>query len=240
MFRWERRLPRLASALLETKADVIGTQEGWHRQILDMLRMLPGYRLVDEHRDWDETKMYPCLFVRSDSIDVDWSRDVWLSRHPRRQGSRSFGSIFPRIMTLCRGTHAGTGRELVIGCLHLDHLSDRTRRKQAGVAVRQLRKAGAFEGPTLLLGDFNEAPSKAVHRLFLRKTHLVDPWQHLAVPEEPTFHGYGSATDPQRQRIDWILSGPELEALEARRIEAPRPGEYLSDHHPVLLRFRFR
>jgi endonuclease/exonuclease/phosphatase family metal-dependent hydrolase len=239
-FRWECRLPALAAALLETEADIIGTQEGWHSQIRQMLGMLPGYRLVDEHRNWDETKMYPCLFVRSDSLDIDWSRDVWLSRHPRREGSRSFGSVFPRIMTLSGATHTGTSRKLVIGCLHLDHLSDRTRRKQAGVAVRQLRKAGALEGPTLLLGDFNEAPSKAVHRLVLRKTPLVDPWQSLGLPEEPTFHGYGGATEPQRRRIDWILSGPEFEALEGRRIEPPRPGDYLSDHDPVLMRFRFR
>lgn len=143
-------------------------------------------------------------------------------------------------MTLCRGTHTATAGKLLIGCLHLDHLSDRTRRKQAGVVVRQLRKAGAFEGPTLLLGDFNEAPSKAVHRLVLRKTPLVDPWQSLELPDEPTFHGYGGATEPQRKRIDWILSGPEFEALEGRRIEPRHPGEYFSDHHPVLLRLRIR
>ncbi|MFP4431469.1 MAG: endonuclease/exonuclease/phosphatase family protein [Spirochaetaceae bacterium] len=239
-FRWECRLPHLAAALLETEADVIGTQEGWHRQILDMLGMLPEYRLVDEHRNWDETKMYPCLFVRSGSIDVEWSRDIWLSRHPRRPGSRSFGSVFPRIMTLCRGTHTATNKKLLIGCLHLDNLSDRTRRKQAGVVVRELRKAGACEGPTLLLGDFNEAPSKGVHRLVIRKTPLVDPWQALELPEEPTFHGYGGATEPQRKRIDWILSSPEFEAVEGRRIDPPRRGDYLSDHHPVLLRFRMR
>lgn len=238
--RWELRYPRLAEALLKTSADIIGTQEGWRRQIQEMHRLLPGYQLVDGHRNWDETKMYPCIFVRPEVFDVLEGRDIWLSRRPLTPGSRSFGSAFPRLITLCRARHRQTGRDVVIGCLHLDHLSGRTRQKQAAVASRQLKKNGAFEAPTLLLGDFNESPAEAVHSLFVEKTSLYDPWERLGLADEATFHGYGAASESQKQRIDWVLATSEFEAQEAGRVESPSPDRYLSDHHPVLFRFHLR
>ena len=238
--RWEFRVPRLAEALRDTEADIIGTQEGWRRQIREMHHLLPGYQLADSHREWDESKMYPCIFLRPETFEVLGGSDIWLSRRPSTPGSRSFGSAFPRLITLCRARHRPTGRELVIGCLHLDHLSDTTRKKQAAVATRQMERNGAFSVPTLLLGDFNESPSRGVHALFMKKTSLYDPWERLGLADETTFHGYGSATDSQQQRIDWVLATPEFEAMEARRLYSPSPGHYLSDHHPVLFRFFLR
>ena len=88
---WENRKPLLLKIFHDFNPDILGTQEGRELQIKNLARSL-SLKLVDRHRQWIQERMYPCLFINEDKIQVHKSGDIWLSETPEISGSKSFKS----------------------------------------------------------------------------------------------------------------------------------------------------
>ena len=71
-----------------------GTQEGRQPQINDLGLSSKDIILIDDHGNWIEERMYPCLFINKDHFEVHASGDIWLSETPDVAGSKSFDSAF--------------------------------------------------------------------------------------------------------------------------------------------------
>ncbi len=235
---WPNRKELLADVLLKLEPDVIATQEGWGRQVRELVSLLPGFRIVDEHRDWIEARMYPCILVKEDHVDVRDSGDSWLSATPQVPESISFGSYFPRLLTWAVLRDRRTEKSLVFANMHLDNGPKQARIEQAKVAGRELNAARPENVPVIIAGDFNAPPDGEVRQVFMEHLpQLEDPWTKLGKAEEGSFHGFGQHLDDNIARIDWILLDKRLRCHDIRLDKSCRGALTPSDHYPVVCDF---
>lgn len=235
---WPMRLPLLSETIRKAAPMVLGTQEGWEWQLRELESALGEYRIVDENRYWMEERMYPCLFVAA-GVETARSGDVWLSQTPDRPGSRSFGSIYPRLMCWAE-IELDQKRPVLFANLHLDHLSAETRSRQIEVALTALSEIATPEEPICLMGDFNDPPDGEVARTIIRHSgklglHFYDPWKQLDLPEVSSYHGFGTAEESW-SRIDWILLSDHFGCAGIDLVRDAEPPLYPSDHYPVVAR----
>lgn len=103
----------------------------------------------------------------------------------------------------------------------------RTRERQVRV-VRELIEAE--ELPVVLAGDFNSAPDSWTYRQL--STGMTDAFRVAGSGFGATYHARRPVV-----RIDFILFGPEFEAVAAE-VVTPFPSS--SDHRPLVARLRWR
>ncbi len=231
---WPVRRKYTVRCVQDLAPDVFGTQEGRHPQLLDMLQGLQGYRLADDHRSWDPSRFYPCIFYRSERLDLLDAGDRWLSETPDIHASKSWGSAFPRLATWARFRMRENGRELLFAATHLDNISAPARAGQAEMILRLLQEVNKEGLPVVLVGDFNDLPGSEPHRIVTAR--YVDAWQrfHPGGAEADTWHGFSG--EGQRGRLDWVMISQEITVLDIEIICTSYDGNYPSDHFPVRAR----
>lgn len=229
---WKNRRDFLAERLLDFNPDLVATQEGKWSQLQDLASKLTGLSCADTHRQWEAKLMYPCLFYNSDTLTLQDSGDIWLSKLPAAPGSSSFGSLFPRLCTWARFDEG-----LLAVNVHLDHSNGQTRLRQIRVLLHQINKLRG-DSALLLIGDFNESPACAVRSLINQELpELLDPWQELNQPEESSHHHF-RANDEEGSRIDWILANNTLLVSQIVLDKScSERGIYPSDHYILKARF---
>ncbi|MCH7230211.1 endonuclease/exonuclease/phosphatase family protein [Glycomyces sp. L485] len=228
---WAERRPLVGAVLEREHPTVLCTQEGRFRQLLDVKSDLDGYDWLHLGRGggsrsestaifWDESRLAP--------IEYD---HLWLSRRPNVIGSRSWGSRTVRMLTWIHFEDLEAGRDFYVVDNHLDHRSERARRKGAGLNLDVLARFGA---PAIVAGDFNCGADSKVHRM-LTAAGLTDAWDAAAerlTPAWGTFNRW--RTDPaEGDRIDWILVQPGIEVHQAAVNTYAEDGLTPSDHWPV-------
>ncbi|GAB3236356.1 endonuclease/exonuclease/phosphatase family protein [Glycomyces halotolerans] len=229
---WARRRPLVAAMLERERPTVLCTQEGRYRQLLELRADLDGYDWVHLGREggsrgeataifWDASRLAP--------LEYD---HLWLSRRPYLIGSRSWRSRAVRMLTWVRFADLETGRDFHVVDNHLDHRSERARRKGAGI---NLKVVGRFEAPAIVAGDFNCDTGSRAYRM-LTRAGLVDTWKaaaERATPEWGTFNHWRPEPVADGPRIDWILARPGFEVHRAAVNAYTEDGVTPSDHWPV-------
>lgn len=229
---WVNRLPLLQTIFTEFQPDILATQEGREKQIKSLASALP-MKLVDDHRDWIEDRMYPCFYVNEEQIKVKDSGDIWLSETPHLAGSFSFKSTFPRLCTWMHVNHLINNQDYIVINTHLDHVLEETRLEQTKVLISEIQKKNKTNLPLILMGDFNDAPDGKVRKMILEQFDLKDPWIEESIPEETSHHAF-LGEKSSGVRIDWILV-PQAFAVEEIRLEKKSFNDiFPSDHYPLL------
>jgi endonuclease/exonuclease/phosphatase family metal-dependent hydrolase len=229
---WENRKPLLLKIFHDFNPDILGTQEGRELQIKNLARSL-SLKLVDRHRQWIQERMYPCLFINEDKIQVHKSGDIWLSETPEISGSKSFKSSFPRLCTWMHITHIKSHQDYFVINTHLDHVLEETRIQQVNVLINEIQKMNKLQLPIILLGDFNDSPKGAIRKTLIERLNLFDPWIKLGQPEETSHHGFRGSNETG-DRIDWILI-PHSFVIEEIQLEKRSFNDvFPSDHYPLL------
>ncbi|PIK14642.1 endonuclease/exonuclease/phosphatase family protein [Halobacteriovorax sp. JY17] len=236
---WSGRRELLSRLINDFTPDILGTQEGREPQLKNLESLLPNHKLIDLNRDWIEERMYPCIFVNSEKVDVIDSGDIWLSQTPFEAGSKSFESAFPRLCTWIQARVIETGKDFFYVNTHLDHVLGKTRKEQIQVLITEIKKLNSLSLPIILTGDFNESPKESVREVISKEwSNLFDPWEFLGKAEETSFHKFDGTHD-NGCRIDWILAD---KIFQARSIEIRKDHEgeiYPSDHFPVFAEFNY-
>lgn len=232
---WPFRADFLCSLINNHTPTVLGSQEGRQPQLLDFESRLKNLQIIQSHRPWIAERMYPCLYINHNEIIVIESGDKWLSQTPDVPGSKSFGSSFPR---LCTWAHLKfkSGLELIVANTHLDHILQETRIKQSEVLINELLEIkNRLKLDIVLMGDFNESPNYSIKQNICERLGLIDPWEKLALAEEPSHHSFLGFEQPGL-RIDWILVPDhfEIESIKLLKDKSPT-GIYPSDHYPLIL-----
>jgi len=237
---WSVRRPVAAAMVRATKPDLMGTQEGLYRQLVDLGTDLAEYRWIGLGREGGSHGEFMAVFYRPERFEALEYDHFWLSDTPDRIGSASWGNQVRRMVTWVRFLDRESAREFVFVNTHLDHQSQPSREKSAELILERLKKIQSL-GPQILVADFNAAAEKnRVYDQLVNAGAFVDTW---TVAQERgdaigTFHNYQG---PQADggRIDWILMrGPwQVESTEVVTFE--QQGQYPSDHFPVLARLRW-
>lgn len=230
--RWAQRAPRLEALLQAERPTVLGGQEALADQATFVQESLgQAYRFVGHGRRGNGGEGNPILF---DSLRLEllgWHQAA-LSKTPSKPGSRSWGSIYPRIVVSARFRDRVTGARFLVINTHLDHLSERSRINSVRAVGRLITTADL---PVIVTGDFNATADSEPMRLLLEQNRLVETWAAAEHHRTNQLSTLGTYRPPRHStgRIDWILASPSVEvdstAINAQRYE----GGWGSDHLPV-------
>jgi endonuclease/exonuclease/phosphatase family metal-dependent hydrolase len=231
---WAARRP-VAKALIEAEApDVIGTQEGFYRQLRDMQADLPGYAWLGLGRDGGSHGEFMAVFYRPERLDPIEYDHYWLSDTPDVVGSATWGHGNRRMVTWIRFADLDTSRELYFINTHFDHDVEDARTKAARLVVERLEALDA-DLPIIMTGDFNaNAGEEEAYRLLVTDGPFRDTWEEgESTPQGlASFHGYRGPRDGGR--IDWILTRGAARATRSEIITYSEGGQFPSDHFPVV------
>jgi endonuclease/exonuclease/phosphatase family metal-dependent hydrolase len=236
---WLFRKDLVIAVIRRRRPALLGTQEGLARQLSDLRDALPEYRVLAFPRTVDDTAQCPTLFYRYGDLEAQGGGEFWLSRTPSVPLSSDWNSAFPRMISYGTFRHGNSGKTFLAAVTHLDHASPEARFEQAAIVSRWVR--GRKE-PVLVMGDFNDSPGSAVHRLLAgAETGLRDTWQVLEKEEGPrafTHHDFEGI--PRKTRMDWILAGPDFDVVDGRILRDHEGSRFPSDHFPYEAGLAFR
>lgn len=236
---WTWRKDVLVDTIRGFGPDVLGTQELLDEQAAYIQAELPQYAFVGAGRNNGKLSGGEMcgIFYRRDRFRQVDAGHFWLSDEPDEPGSRSWGSWFTRMTTWVKlAPLAGGGEPFYVFNTHFDVGSERARRESAKLIRRQIAKL-AGSAPVVITGDFNDTEGTDTYQTLLAgKTgpRLIDAFRHVHPQrraDEATHHGFDG--DTQGQRIDWILTSPTLEPVDAAIVRHHDDGRYPSDHYPV-------
>jgi endonuclease/exonuclease/phosphatase family metal-dependent hydrolase len=238
---WAQRRPAMGALLRTERPHLIGTQEGLAGQLRELHADLGArYAFVGTGRDGGDRGEFAAVFYDDTRLLPQRSGHFWLSDTPDVVGSNTWAARTVRMVTWVRFLDVVTGARLYAMNTHLDHISEPARQRSAVLIGDRL---AAFDPrlPVVLTGDFNApaGPGSPVYDLLVTRAGLVDTW--TAAPARGaavgTCPGWGPAV-PDGERIDWILTTPDV-TVRAAAINDYRDGAQCpSDHLPVQARLR--
>lgn len=244
--RWELRKDLLFGVVRDASADLVGLQEALDGQIQELLTTLPQYGVVGVGRDDGRTRgEYAAILYRRDRFRVSDAGTFWFSDTPEVVASKSWGNTITRICTWARFIDR-EGRAFWHYNVHLDHQSQPSRERSAGLLAERIAARRVLTEPAIVTGDFNvgeanpailrlTAPQNGAAALFIDTFRARHPDEKTA----GTFSGFkfGVTTG---DKIDYVLVPPGTEVLEAAIVRTSRNDRYPSDHFPVVARVVLR
>ncbi|WP_221029803.1 endonuclease/exonuclease/phosphatase family protein [Actomonas aquatica] len=239
---WPDRRPAVAAIIRQHAPDVLGTQEGLHRQVTDIDTDLPGYGWLGQGRAGGNDDEFCAIFYRLDRVQPIKSGHFWLSDTPEVVGSMTWGNRYRRMVTWARFRELRTEREFVVLNTHFDHEVEAARQKSAALIVERLPEL-AGDLPVVVVGDFNcTAGDSPAFSTLTDGTGLIDTWTAASWIEPDTgvntFHGY-EAPVFNNERIDWILARQPVQVGRSDIVMTRHEGEIPSDHFPVVVELTF-
>lgn len=233
---WDARRDIAIQMLRAEDPDVIGTQELFKRQGDEIVAGLPQYAWFGEGRRGSHDDEHMGVFYRKDRLRVRESGNFWLSDTPDVPGSRTWGNLYPRLVTWARFERIADGATFTLYNTHLPYRDeDEAARIRGAELIRARLERLDQNEPIILTGDFNAPPESRVHATLTAR--LTDAW--LAAPQrsgpEATFHNF---TGKPNRRIDWIMFRG-LTPTSAKTVTTQANGRYPSDHFPVIVEFSF-
>lgn len=240
---WNNRRDFACEWVRDQNPSIVGFQEATpvHLEALNSMLGMPG---IGENRDPGE------IFGEANPVYWDpeiWrleeSRTFWLSTHPSRPVTKFQDSSLPRIFTVA--ILESVDERIRVINTHWDHMSSQAR-ELSGILLRFFLLGRPFEDeavenfaqrtkhdPTVVMGDFNEAPTEPGRRI-LKSGTLACGWQATgqSLPYPHTFHDF---TGEERGAIDGLYTSPSI-ALHslAAPVVRKESGLWLSDHHPLV------
>jgi endonuclease/exonuclease/phosphatase family metal-dependent hydrolase len=250
--RWENRRKMVFDVVGDNHPDVVGLQEALRFQIDEIRKALPAYGEIGVAREDGKTEgEYCAILYRHDRFDIDESGTFWLSDTLEVSGSSHWGNACVRICTWARFVEKKSGGAFYLYNTHLDHVSQPSREKSAVLLAQRIGDRRHVD-PFVLTGDFNAGENNALIMYLKGKTALggqnegkstnpvpmADTFRvlHPNAKEAETAHEFRGSR--QGNKIDYVLTPPEAQVLEAQILHDNICGRYPSDHFPVTARLR--
>lgn len=232
--RWDARRDQAVEMLRAEDPDVIGTQELYKSQGDELVARLPNFTWFGEGRKGGAADEHMGVFYRKDRLEVRDSGNFWLSDSPHVPGSRTWGNLYPRMVTWARFERIADGATFTFYNTHLPYrdIDEEARIRCAELMLARLKELPSNE-IVILVGDFNAPPESRVYTTLTGT--FSDAWLTSTRRSGPegTFHGF---TGKPERRIDWVLYRG-LKPLSATTVTTNRQQRYPSDHFPVLVEF---
>lgn len=237
---WRFRRDRVANAIRFYDAEIVGTQEVLHGQLVDLQQRLPEYGVVGVGReDGKEKGEYSALWYKKERFEVLDSGNFWLSETPEVPGSKGWDGACERIAAWARLKDKETGKVILALNTHLDHVGEVARREGVALVLDRIHEWGKGV-QVIVTGDFNVGPESEVIRQVTdanHPKHLTDARTVSPIVYGPdwTFHDFGRWPMEKRERIDYVFLGEGWKVTRYGVLAELENEAYLSDHAPVLV-----
>lgn len=241
---WKNRKDIVANTITYYEADIVGTQEVLHNQLLDLDASLPDYSSIGVGRlDGMEKGEYSAIFYNHNKLTETGSGYFWLSENPLAVGEKGWDAACERIATWAKLKDNRTGKIFFVLNTHFDHVGKKARTESAKLILEKV-KLYAKKLPVIVTGDFNSTPESEAIRILTDTSnplHLTDSRAVSPTVEGPdwTFHDFGRVPLNERELIDYVFVKNNVNILTCKVIDEKVDDKYTSDHNPVLVRVQF-
>ena len=132
--------------------DIIGTQEGLHHQLNDLMDRLPNYDYIGVGRDDGKIEgEHSAIFYKTDMFELKDNGDFWLSEDTS-QPNKGWDAVLPRICSWGKFQEKTSGLIFLSLYVHFDHVAPELRKESAKLILDKIKMiAGDFLH--LLTGD---------------------------------------------------------------------------------------
>jgi endonuclease/exonuclease/phosphatase family metal-dependent hydrolase len=244
---WIFRRDLVSEILKNYRPDVLGLQEALDFQISEIRAMLPGYEMVNIISSGNSKVLNNAIFYNAARFSLSEEGTFWYSDTPDNPGSKGWGNIMTRTCTWARLVEKKSPQAFYFYNTHLDHLSQRSRKKSVVLLTKRIQ-ARSYQDAFVLTGDFN-AREKSVPIQYLKgkiflntkaagKVLNPDPLIDTFRARYPnhrnaaTFHGYRRFFF--RFKLDYIFVPSTVCVQDAQIIQLRRKRCYPSDHFPLF------
>lgn len=232
---WEDRKQAVTNLIQFHEFDIFGIQEGFHEQVQDIKRQLPGFGYIGVGRDDGAEKgEHSAIFFNQQRFKLIKDGTFWLSATDTEKPNKGWDAALPRICTWGVFVDNQNGKQFIFMNTHFDHIGVEARRESAKLILAKAKELA--EGlPIILTGDFNVDETNEAY-LTLAKSGIVQDTHELAkIVYEPnsSFNGWGKALKT-KQRIDHIFITPPFQVRKYGILTDTYMGKFPSDHFPVM------
>ncbi|MDX1328822.1 MAG: endonuclease/exonuclease/phosphatase family protein [Arenibacter sp.] len=232
---WNDRKETMVQLLQHYNADIVGIQEGLHRQVTYLNGALPGFAYVGVGRDDGMQKgEYTAILYNAEKFKVLKTNTFWLSDTPEKV-SVGWDAALERICTYALFENLETKKQFWVFNTHFDHRGTKARSNSAQLIYKKINEITTKGTPVILMGDLNLTPdTKAIQ--FLQQ-YLADG---MEITKKPFYGPVGTfnAFDLDRvitDRIDYIFV-KDIEVLSYTHIDDRLANnKHISDHLPVMI-----
>jgi endonuclease/exonuclease/phosphatase family metal-dependent hydrolase len=230
---WFYRADLLIEDVNSVKPDIIGFQEVSILHYGYLQKAMPDYDSELMYRDdWILSEGCP-VFYRTDKYEKLDSGSFWLSETPEVM-SKDWGAAHYRVCTYVILKDKMSGREFVVFNTHLDHVSEEARINGIQVVLDKIEEFGGL--PAFLMGDLNAYPDEET----ILFTHASFDDAHVIAEKRDdgaTFHKWGTKSDGNDKRIDYIMISKGDATVSEYRIVNNKHGDaYSSDHYSIYIK----
>lgn len=241
---WSNRKDMVRDFLKVESPDVVGFQEVLLNQLEDIRAFMPDYISVAAGRSdgINEGEMTPILFKKN-KYELLASSHFWLSDNPDEPGSKSWGTMLPRIVTWVKLKDLSSGYIFYVFNTHLSHVSVYARNQSASLLLEKI-KVLAGKAPVVLLGDFNGQPDERMYNTITGHWNTYIPmwdarYESLNGPVNlpGTFNGFGSVK--HQVVIDHIFVNSLFSTVNFDTYPINKDSVFISDHYPIQAELLF-
>ena len=239
---WPKRRDGVVKVIADQKADLIGTQEGLHHQLVFMDKGLPNHKWIGVGREGGKRGEFMAIFYRHARFEPLETKHFGLSDTPEKVGSASWGNTVKRMVTWVKFRDRATKQEFYFWNTHFDHRSQNSREKSAELVLKRVN-ALKTKLPVILVGDFN-AVAKA-NRAYTTLTAEGAFHDSFVVAKEKVNAGWNTFNSFRQtlrgnRRIDWVLTRGPVAVDRTEIVLFDGFKQIPSDHQPVTARLRLK
>ncbi len=227
------RIGSLNAMISFHQPDLIGVQELTDEMVRQLTELSETYVFYGKAREcYQSANERCCVLYRRDRFRFLNGMTRWLSNDPEIPGSKIYGSLFPRIVTIAELEDSVSGKQFIFANTHLDHLLAPVRTKQAEILAHIL-KAQAPSDFMILTGDFN-SPLHSQPLQILTKDPELQLWDTVPVDAKSTIRNFIQSSASNYRPIDHILISRSITTVKSETITGLYMGSFPSDHCPIL------
>ena len=236
---WPYRKDKVAGQILFHDAHVVGVQEAFHGQMMDLQERLPKFKYAGVGRDDGKTAgEYSAIFYDSTRLKLLETETFWLSETPAVPGSKSWDAALTRIVTWAKFKDLKRKKKFFVFNTHFDHIGKKARAESAKIILQKVKEI-AGKSPVLIIGDFNTPPSDEPYRL-LTDANNADRFTDAKSVAATAHYGPTGTFNGFREKeinndpIDYIFIKNKVKVLKHATLSQTWEGRFSSDHFPVF------
>ena len=232
---WENRRAVVANLIRFHEFDIVGIQEGLHRQVMDLAGLLPSHDFVGVGRDdGKEEGEYSAIFYNKERFGVLQTETFWLAPDTSYP-NKGWDAALPRICTWAKMEDKVAGKTFFVFNTHFDHRGVEARNQSAQLILDKIQEINPDGMPVLLTGDFNVGQETAAYQLLKSAPGMKDTFDAagMVYANNGTTNGFDTSTSTERI-IDHIFVSEAITVKKYGILTDTYHGRYPSDHFPVM------
>lgn len=236
---WKHRKDNVNGLIRFHDFDIMGTQEGFQHQLLD-ITAAGDYAYVGVGRDdGADAGEHSAIVYKTDRFEVLDHGDFWFSETPSVP-SYGWEAKYRRVCSWAKFKDIKAGKEFFVFSLHYDHEAKEARRNSSLLLLQKIKEI-AGDYPVFCMGDFNAMPEDEPIQIIYDAKILND--SRLISQIKPygtvgTFNGF-KLNAPMKDRIDYIWVSKNITIKKYGVLNDMLYGHFPSDHFPVMVRAKF-